>query len=268
MAPVINKIQATVIGAKYKLLGKAIRIFVTFNLFMFSLIFFRVAKLRDALSMIKSIFVVRNGWIFASEDIFRLGLEWKEWMLLWGCIALLFVVELYYEDSSYDISRINYERKVKNIDLSRTNDIYQYLDMLQDENYCVFVFGPKEFGKYIDSDIEQKLQSLGLKSMLAGVQNGMHYCAVIDSDGIVEDLSEGNANLTGSIRGGYTLYSFIIDKSTLAEKTHTYSLKIDGQECGNKLNGLNFVVYDKDMKMVVDKVIFDTSLEDKPASRY
>lgn len=97
MAPVINKIQATVIGAKYKLLGKAIRIFVTFNLFMFSLIFFRVAKLRDALSMIKSVFVVRNGWIFASEEIFKLGLVWKEWMLLWGCIALLFVVELYQE---------------------------------------------------------------------------------------------------------------------------------------------------------------------------
>lgn len=172
------------------------------------------------------------------------------------------------EDSTYDISRINYEHKVKNIELGQTNDIYQYLDMLQDDNYCVFVFGPKEFGEYIDSDIEQKLQSLGLKSMLAGVQNGMHYCAVIDSDGIVEDLSEGNVNLTGSIRGGYTLYSFIIDKSKLAEKTHIYSLKIDGQECGNKLNGLNFVVYDKDMKMVVDKVNFDTSLEDKPASRY
>lgn len=97
MAPVINKIQATVIGAKHELLGKAIRIFVTFNLFMISVIFFRVAKLRDALSMIKSIFVVRNGWIFASEEIFKLGLDWKEWMLLWGCIALLFVVELYQE---------------------------------------------------------------------------------------------------------------------------------------------------------------------------
>ena len=44
--------------------------------------------------MIKSMFTVHNIWIFTDDSLFRLGLEWKEVMILLLCLAVLFAVGL------------------------------------------------------------------------------------------------------------------------------------------------------------------------------
>ena len=72
---------------------KTIARIMTFFLVMLGWIVFRADTLKTGIEMIKSIFTVYNPWIFFDDSLLRLGLDWKEWMLLIVSIYLLFRME-------------------------------------------------------------------------------------------------------------------------------------------------------------------------------
>ena len=172
------------------------------------------------------------------------------------------------EDSSFDVSRELFNHKVENIKLKDTADIHQYLDLLGNERYDVFVLGSNNIGGYIDDEMMGKLHSLGFKSDLKSVSENTHYCAVKSSGNITEELTSENIKFDGSVRDGLTTYSYVVDTSAMIPRGHKYSLVISGVECGNASPGLNFIVYDDEQKMIVDKVNFNTSVSECNASRY
>ena len=55
-------------------------------------IIFRAPDLKTGLDMIRSMFTVRNYWIFWDDTLYTLGLGWKEWSVLKHSIVILFVV--------------------------------------------------------------------------------------------------------------------------------------------------------------------------------
>ena len=69
----------------------------TFCLVMPAWIIFRADSLRTGLSMIRSIFTVFNPWILTDDSLFRLGLGWKEVILLIVCLLILLAVSLLQE---------------------------------------------------------------------------------------------------------------------------------------------------------------------------
>ncbi len=64
----------------------------TFVLVMLAWIIFRAESLKTGLLMIKSIFTVNNFWILTNDDIFNLGLGWKEFYMLIFCLVALLIV--------------------------------------------------------------------------------------------------------------------------------------------------------------------------------
>ena len=171
-------------------------------------------------------------------------------------------------DPSYDKSRAVYEHLIENIELRSTADIYQYLDLLDNEKYSVFIFAALKFGTYIDEEIMNKLNALGFREYLPGVSEYMHYCAVKDGNEIFEKLTASDLKISGTVDKGSVQYEFKIDTSIPLFDYRTYSMVINRTECGNHKTGLNIVVYDNDLKTIIDKVNFDTNQEEIPAEHY
>ena len=171
-------------------------------------------------------------------------------------------------DPSYDQSRKLYEHKIENIKLQMTADISQYLDMLNNENYSVFIFATVLYSTYMNGEIMEKLNALGFTTNLIGVPNGTFYCAVKDGSNIIEKLTTDDVKFSGTVRDGLAQYEFNIDTSFMSTHNQTFSMIIAGAQCGNYNPGLNFVVYDNDLKQIIDKVNFNTNQADIPAKRY
>lgn len=71
-----------------------------------------------------------------------------------------------------------------------------------------------------------------------------------------EELSPEKVTMTGSIRGGKTLYTL---SSAGYPSGASSSIVIDGVEYSMDCNGINLAVYDNTLMKVVDKVCFHTS---------
>jgi len=171
-------------------------------------------------------------------------------------------------DDSYNSSRIIYEHKIKNIKLKETSDVYTYLDMIIDDNYSVFIFAPKNYSAFLNDNIMEKLYSLGFNTDLRGIEDGTHYYSVKDGKTVSEMLTKEDVLEKNSIRNGMVVYSININTQTMTEGSHVYSLNIGGTECGNKNEGINIIVYDNDIKCIIDKVNINTSVEENTFSRY
>lgn len=61
----------------------------TFTLIDFSWIFFRAATCSEAIEIIKSIFTLRNPWVFFDGGLYQCGLDEKNFVLIMICIGIL-----------------------------------------------------------------------------------------------------------------------------------------------------------------------------------
>lgn len=68
--------------------------FVTFSLWSFSLIFFRSASIRSALSYIKRILLKVDPWVLFNGDIYKIGLAQVEVNILLVAIIILIIVDV------------------------------------------------------------------------------------------------------------------------------------------------------------------------------
>lgn len=73
---------------------KLLQTFTTFCFIDFSWIFFRAQSLSEALAMIKSMFTVRNPWIFFDESLFACGLDRKNFYVMLLSILLLLIADI------------------------------------------------------------------------------------------------------------------------------------------------------------------------------
>ncbi len=70
---------------------KAVQQAGVFFLVMCAWVIFRADRLKTGISMLESMFSVHNIWIFFNDEIFALGLNWKEWLVL-SISVLVFAV--------------------------------------------------------------------------------------------------------------------------------------------------------------------------------
>lgn len=75
-----------------KFSSKLFRMFTTFCLIDFAWIFFRADGARNALKMIRRIFLEFNPWIFFSDRMFQLGLDVKDFSVLMFSLLILIAV--------------------------------------------------------------------------------------------------------------------------------------------------------------------------------
>ena len=171
------------------------------------------------------------------------------------------------QDTSFDVSREVYNHKLDNIRLSETTDVYNYLELLDNDYYDIFVFSANNIGEYVDEDIADKWYKIGFSTDLRSIPVGTHYCAV-NSDCVIEKLTNEDIAFSGTVRDGKTIYSFMIDTSVMLSNYRKYSMIVNGTECGNQNTGINIVVYDRDLKTIIDKVNINLTTEEKTITRY
>ena len=166
------------------------------------------------------------------------------------------------EDASFIKSGENYQHQLKNIQLQYASDSVQLLDLLQDDTYTLFVFAPTSYSSYLSDDVMNCLFALGFTTELRDMPDGWHYCAVKDGNQITEKITDQDFSFSGPFRDGFSHYSFCVDTTLMIPESQTYSLKIDGAEYGCRADGIQIVVYDRDLKTVVTKVTLNTNNEE------
>ncbi len=102
--PIRSKIYQCLRIEKESFLQVAVKRGVTFFLVMLAWIIFRADSLREGLAMIASIFTVWNPWVVFSDEIFYLGLDWKDTVVLFfSCIVLIKISFLQEKGSVRDL---------------------------------------------------------------------------------------------------------------------------------------------------------------------
>ncbi len=89
--PLRTKIAAALGIDENSAVYNSVRTVVTFFLVMTAWIIFRADSLTTGLSMIGSIFKVHNPWIFTTNSLYGLGLDWKEMHILLLCLMILLI---------------------------------------------------------------------------------------------------------------------------------------------------------------------------------
>ena len=145
----------------------------------------------------------------------------------------------------------------------RTDDIYEYLDLLQrNRQYSIFVTVRDDATREITSDLQKELAELGLEEVLPGHYRWSYYCILIPGQEKREEISEKELSCTGTLPDGVR-YS-VISQGGLsgagggAGRYLTCSVKINNIEYAVQRIGLNFVIYDNEHSVVADSVEFNT----------
>lgn len=72
---------------------KLLQMMLTFLLIDFSWIFFRANSFKESILIIKSIFQIRNPWIFFDGSLYGCGLDNKNFGLMLFCVAILIIAD-------------------------------------------------------------------------------------------------------------------------------------------------------------------------------
>jgi len=132
-------------------------------------------------------------------------------------------------------------------------NVHDYLKMLDKKHYVIFISAKNDEENALPDSTIKSLQELGLH---IDRESKGHYCAILDGENIHEETSEQalewNAPLSGNPHMQYSL------KSTGASSESISSILINGREYSKNLPGLNFVIYDNQLKQVIDSACLDT----------
>jgi hypothetical protein len=157
----------------------------------------------------------------------------------------------------YDVSYVADEYKVTTIRLRNERNIYQYLDLINDPRFTIFIAVKDECAVNMNNAIMSGLQALGLKEDLRDkIQQS--YITIIEGEQVIyETLAPDKTTAlknAGVLKNGtaYSLHSASLPSGNKA------SIIIDEFEYAVNWRGLNIVVYDNDTGRVVDSVAFDT----------
>ncbi len=183
----------------------------------------------------------------------------------------------------------DYHRQTVSIELEQITDPAEYLAYLADEDgYAVFLTAKEDASVSLTDEQRETFADLGL-TKLSDLSSDTAYLAVLDNGRIMErtmtmeeaDIGEDSdeaADTTDEEEAGLTADT---DETDEAEENNAdvlslegnliggvsyaitsgmsdASIQIDGEEYSRWGRGLNIVVYDKKLQIIVDRTSFDT----------
>ncbi len=157
-------------------------------------------------------------------------------------------------DRQWEDTRAYYENTKKDSELLYVTDVDEYLDMLQDERYSIFISVKNDCTSDLRTSTIQKLRELGLEAELSG-EFRCSYLAMISDGEILEEIGYDKLEASGTVRDSLVTYDIV---SAGYGCGNLSSIVIDGFENSQNSSGLNIVVYNNETKKRVDSVCFDT----------
>lgn len=167
------------------------------------------------------------------------------------------------EDAQWEETAEAYELSKKDCELTKITDIYEYTSWLQDERYSVFIAVKGEGSEALNNEILGGFRQLGIAMPLEGAFE-MSYYAVADGENIREEVSWESLSVSGSLRDGIVPYSVTSEGKACG---NSCSIKIDGDKYAVNGKGLNIVVYNNEIRKVIDSVCFNMSSQEHTATR-
>ena len=147
-----------------------------------------------------------------------------------------------------------YNEVKKDCELSMVTDFSEYLDMINDSRYAIFISIKDEGTLALNDELNEKLTALGTTVDFENKYQYSYY-AVINGDNSDEMIGNEELYSNGTLRDGVTTYEI---SSAGKECGNSSSIIIDGTEYSLNQSGMNIVVYCLDTKKVIDTVCFDT----------
>lgn len=151
------------------------------------------------------------------------------------------------------------------LELNMCNDLNRYLDILitNQNKYIVFIAAMDTPGIALSQPISDKIQRLGASTPLIN-KHWFGYLAVLAEGRSLLERSEYNHGVSGNISIDGINCELV---SQPYEAGNMASILIDGKDHCINSRGLNFVVYDREKRMVCDSVCFDTHFPDYSCKR-
>ena len=160
-------------------------------------------------------------------------------------------------DSQFEENKGFYEHIKSSYHLSEVTDVDEYLSLLNDDRYCVFISVKGDAAKTLKETTKTRLRDLGLeKEWDAETDYRKSYIGIITDEGVTEK-AEGVIKISGRFRGRNNSFS-VVSRGDKDKGGSYSSIVIDGEEKAVNERGLNIVVYDTVRRIVVDSVSFDT----------
>ena len=145
--------------------------------------------------------------------------------------------------------------------LAEIEDINEYLKVLNEikDDVLILIAVKDNAGQYLDDKIQEELHALGLKENL--VHKGMvgYIAAIYEGSVIHEALSEkdGTEEYSGVINGKLI---HLVSKPYLSGNCS--NIEINGMNYGVNSRGINVVVFSTIRNDVIDRVSFDTHVQE------
>ena len=138
--------------------------------------------------------------------------------------------------------------------LPHCSDIHEYLSLLENQDFAVFLAIKDDGTAGLDGDVVSKLSALGVRTNLLG-QYRKSFCFASGTDRNCEEVSDHQIWCSGTVCSGRVVYKVM---SAGWNCGNDCSITINGGEYAKRSRGLNIVVYSPVLRRVVDSVCFDT----------
>lgn len=105
---------------------------------------------------------------------------------------------------------------------------------------------------------------LGLAVDWSNTLRNSYYAVIEKGQVVAEEMSDQKLEHQSAFRDGEVIYSLVSAGYLVGNDC---SIRINNSEQAKRKRGLNIVVYDNELKCVIDSVCFDTCAEELTASR-
>ncbi len=166
-------------------------------------------------------------------------------------------------DEQWEETKDYYEYVKDRCDLQFETDFSEYLKMIDNENFTVFISVKDEGVKALTKDVRAGLRELGIETQFKGKYRNSFYAVISHGEVISEAAGEEKLNYEG-VAGDQALSFSVV--SAGHDCGNVSSIVLNGTEYSQNKRGMNLVVYDEQTRKVVDSVCFDTH-DDLKATR-
>lgn len=192
---------------------------------------------------------------------------------IWGAVKLTnyigaFLQSEYALESHTDVQWENtndyYMQVVKDCNLTRTYNLEEYLNKINDPNYTIYMATRDEGVPVLSDSVKMYLANLGIVNDFTEGAGNSYYAVISPGKDIIEETGEEKIYVKGSLPDTDVIYEITSGgwKSNI-----TSSIVLNGTDYSRDCGGMHFVVYDNIRQMVVDSVCFNWLSEEMNAIR-
>ena len=158
-------------------------------------------------------------------------------------------------DEQYEETKEFFDYIYDICELSREKDFDEYIDLLHNSNFTVFISVKDDASSVEMQKAFSKLKKLGIKKNFTKYYQCSYVAVISPENGVSETLSETSVvKQSGSIRNHRTVYS--IQSGGMRSDSHSL-ITIDDVQYSKEAAGINIVVYDQRLMEVVSAVNYD-----------